>query len=159
MIYEPTGERVAGQGVIVDATHLETLDRIAQEHRDLVVEAARKEMERARADTEREIERARMNAEGEIASIQDQLVALSNDVRAETEARRRDLEGLKKLDLLQEQRYRELKEFEYHLRDTNPELPEIFEAGMGAEAVQSLLEDIDLDELAAKLRSEIDSTS
>jgi DNA-directed RNA polymerase subunit beta' len=159
MIYEPTGEHVAGQGVIVDASHLESLDRISQEHRDLVVEAARKEMERARAETEREIERARMNAEGEIASIQDRLVALSNDVRAETEARRRDLEGLKKLDLLQEQRYRELKEFEYHLRDTNPELPEIFEAGMGAEAVQSLLEDIDLDELAAKLRSEIESTS
>jgi DNA-directed RNA polymerase subunit beta' len=159
MIYEPTGERVAEQGVIVDAGHLESLDRISQEHRDLVVEAARKEMEHARAEAEREIERARMNAEGEIASIQDQLVALSNDVRAETEARRRDLEGLKRLDLLQEQRYRELKEFEYHLRDTNPELPEIFEAGMGAEAVQSLLEDIDLDELAAKLRSEIESTS
>ena len=100
-----------------------------------------------------------MNAEGEIASIQDQLVALSNEVRAETEARRRDLEGLKRLDLLQEQRYRELKDFEYHLRDTNPELPEIFEAGMGAEAVQSLLADIDLDELAAKLRGEIESTS
>src|SRR5579871_4440142 len=159
IIYEPTGERVAQQGVVVDATHLEALERIAQEHRDLVVEAARKEMERARADAERETERARMNAEGEIATIQDQLVALSNDVRAETEARRRDLEGLKKLDLLQEQRYRELKDFEYQLRDTNPDLPEIFEAGMGAESVQSLLADIDLDELAAKLRSEIESTT
>ncbi len=159
MIFEPTGERIAGQGVIVDSNHMETLDRLAQEYRDLVVEKARKEMDRLRAEAEREIERARMNAEGEIASIQDQLVALSNEVRAETEARRHDLEGLKRLDLLQEQRYRELKDFEYHLRDTNPELPEIFESGMGAEAVQSLLEAIDLDELAAKLRSEIDSTS
>ena len=42
MVYEPTGERVVRQGVVVDATHLETLDRIAQEHRDLVVETLAK---------------------------------------------------------------------------------------------------------------------
>ena len=60
---------------------------------------------------------------------------------------------------MQEQRYRELKDFEWRLRDTNPDLPEIFEAGMGAEAVQSLLAEIDLEELAVKMRSEINSTS
>ncbi|MGZ3672838.1 MAG: DNA-directed RNA polymerase subunit beta', partial [Ktedonobacterales bacterium] len=158
-IYEPTGERIAQQGETADAKHVATLDRIAQEHRDLVVETARKEMDRARSDAERDTERARMNAEGEIATVQDQLVALSNEVRAETESRRRDLEGLKKSDLLLEQRYRELKDFEYYLRDANPDLPEIFESGMGAEAVQSLLSDIDLDDLAQKLRHEINTTT
>jgi DNA-directed RNA polymerase subunit beta' len=158
-IYEPTGERIAQQGETVDAKHVATLDRIAQEHRDLVVETARKEMDRARGDAERDTERARMNAEGEIATVQDQLVALSNEVRAQTEASRRDLEGLKKGDLLQEQRYRDLKTFEYDLRDANPDLPEIFESGMGAEAVQSLLSDIDLDDLAQKLRHEINTTT
>src|SRR5215472_3436398 len=112
LVYEPTGEVVVQQGTVVDATHLEALDRIAQEHRDLVVETSRKDLERARAETEREIERARMNAEGEIASIKDQLVALPNAVRAETERCRHSLEGQKRLDLLQEQRYRELKDFE-----------------------------------------------
>ncbi|HST90004.1 MAG TPA: DNA-directed RNA polymerase subunit beta', partial [Ktedonobacterales bacterium] len=158
-VYTPTGEQIARQGEVVDAKHVATLDRLAQEHRDLIVETTRKEAEQARSQAERESERARMNAEGEITAIQDQLVALSNEVRAETEARRRDLEGLKRLDLVQEQRYRELKDFEYRLRDTTPDLPEIFEAGMGAEAVQELLADIDLDELATKLRQEITSTS
>ena len=55
------------------------------------------------------------------------------------ETSRRDLEGLKKLDLLQEQRYRELRDFELRLRQDNNDLPDIFEAGMGAEAVQELL--------------------
>jgi DNA-directed RNA polymerase subunit beta' len=158
-VYEPTGERIAQQGSIADATQLEALDRVAQEHRDLIVETARKELERARSEAERKSERARMDAEGEITAIQDRLVADTSEIRAQTESRRRDLEGLKKLDLVQEQRYRELKDFEWRLRDTNPDLPEIFEAGMGAEAVQSLLSEIDLEELAVKMRSEINSTS
>src|SRR5215472_6399778 len=43
MVYEPTGEVVVQQGAVVDATHLEALDRVAQEHRDLVVETSRKD--------------------------------------------------------------------------------------------------------------------
>jgi DNA-directed RNA polymerase subunit beta' len=158
-IYQPTGERIAQQGAVVDSSHMEALDRIAQEHRDLIVETSRKELDRLRGDTERGEERLRMNAEGEIAEIQDELVRQTNDVRARNESQRRDLEGLKKLDLLQEQRYRDLKTFEYRLRDANPDLPEIFEAGMGAEAVQSLLADIDLEDLAARLRHEINTTT
>src|SRR5512146_1032004 len=157
-VYHPTGERIAQQGEVVAAQTIERLDQIAQQHRDLVVETTRKEMEDARAEAEREAERAKMNAEGEIAAIQDKLESEASTVRAEMEARRRDLEGLKQLDLLQEQRYRDLKELEYHLRADNDELPEIFEAGMGAEAIQSLLEGIDLDALATKLRDEISST-
>jgi len=158
-VYIPTGERIAQQGAVADATHMEHLDRVAQEHRDLIVESARTELDRARADAERQIERARMDAEGEIAAVQDKLVADSNEIRAQTETRRRDLEALKRNDLLQEQKYRELKDFEYRLRDANPDLPEIFEAGMGAEAVQALLSAIDLDELATKLRQEINGTT
>src|SRR5262249_45004413 len=115
--------------------------------------------EHIRAEVERNTERARMNAEGEITAIQDRLVAESNEIRAQTESRRRDLESLKRLDLLQEQRFRELKDFEFHQREANPDLPESVEAGMGAEAVQALLSEIDLDELAAKLRHEINSTT
>src|SRR5262249_6593515 len=37
VLYEPTGERIAQRGAKADATHAEALDRIAQEHRDLIV--------------------------------------------------------------------------------------------------------------------------
>ena len=58
---------------------------------------------------------------------------------------RRDLEGLKKMDLLQENRYRELKDH----------FLEVFRAGMGAEAVRELISGIDMDKLSADLRHEI----
>ena len=158
-IYQPTGERIAQQGVVVDSSHMEQLDKMAQEHRDLLLANLRTRGEQLGTDFDRDKGRAEMDAEGEIAKIQDDLVTASNEVKARTETQRRDLEGLKRNDLLQEQRHRDLKNFEYTLRDANPDLPEIFEAGMGAEAVQSLLTDIDLDDLAAKMRQEINSTS
>jgi DNA-directed RNA polymerase subunit beta' len=158
-IYYPTGERIAQQGEVADGAVMDRLDAVAQEHRDLIIEATRKEAERIRTDADRDAERARMNAEGEIAALQDKLESESSTIRVEMEARRRDLEGLKKSDLLTEQRFRELKELEYHLHADSQDLPEIFEAGMGAEAVQELLASIDLDDLAAKLRHEITGTS
>jgi DNA-directed RNA polymerase subunit beta' len=158
-IYRPSGERIAQQGEVVEPRYQGELERIAQEHRDLIARHAHEQIEAAQLEVEREAERARMNAEGEIAAIQDRLVAQTTEIRGQMETRRRDLEGLKRLDLLQEQRYRELKEFEAQLRGDDPEAPVIFEAGMGAEAVQALLADIDLDELAARLRTEIKSTS
>ncbi len=155
---EVTDIRIAQMGEVVEPKHVAALDKVAQDYRDQASKTAHEVIEGARLDAEREAERARMNAEGEIAAIQDTLVALSSEIRAQMETHRRDLEGLKRLDLLPEQRYRELREFESQLlgpeRDTL-----IFEAGMGAEAVQSLLADIDLDELATKLRAEIKSTS
>src|SRR5262252_3934699 len=71
------------------------------------------------------------------------------DRRQRLEQLRRDLEGLKKMDLIQENRYREL-------RDSFGS--NVFRAGMGAEAVRELIADIDLDKLSGDLRHEISST-
>jgi DNA-directed RNA polymerase subunit beta' len=169
VVYPPTGERIAMQGETADDVALGKLERIAQEHRDLInndIQAqlgripAEDEIERrAREDADRDKQRAEMDAVAEEEQINDELEGFRRTLHEQTDAGRRDLEGLKKLDLLQEQRYRELRDFEMRLRQDNAELPEIFEAGMGAEAVQSLLSDIELDDLAAKLRHEISSTS
>ncbi|HEU5349186.1 MAG TPA: DNA-directed RNA polymerase subunit beta', partial [Ktedonobacterales bacterium] len=159
VVYLPTGERIAQMGEIADNAHLDKLERLVQEHRELIGSSAQSEVDRLAAETERDIERARMNAEGEITAIQDNLQKQVKDIESQFETVRRDLEALKRLDLLQEQRYRELRDLELRLRQENEDLPDIFEAGMGAEAVQELLAGIDLDELAAKLRTEISTTS
>src|SRR5690242_7881184 len=178
VVYAPTGERIAQMGEVAADEHQSKLEHVVQEHRELISTSAQAEIERLNAETEREVERARMNAEGEITAVQDKLQQQVKDVEAQFETSRRDLEALKRLDLLPEQRYRELRDIEYGLRQAMQEsqeqegedqsdadvgafddLPDIFEAGMGAEAVQELLEVIDLDELAAKLRTEIATTS
>ncbi|HKV84390.1 MAG TPA: DNA-directed RNA polymerase subunit beta', partial [Ktedonobacterales bacterium] len=105
VVYQQTGELIARQGEVADATHLEKLDKIAQEHRDLIVESARKELDSQRSETERNIERAQNDAEYAITKLQDDLVTKSNEIRANTETQRRDLEALKKNDLLPEATY------------------------------------------------------
>jgi len=57
---------------------------------------------------------------------------------------------LKKMELLSEERYAELREL-YGA--------DAFEAGIGAEAVRTLMEEVDLDKLVAELRTELKETS
>jgi DNA-directed RNA polymerase subunit beta' len=69
--------------------------------------------------------------------------------RQRLEQLRRDLEGLKKMDLLQESRFRDLSDA----------FGSVFRAGMGAEAVRELIASLDMDKLAADLRRQISSTA
>ncbi|HEX8995350.1 MAG TPA: DNA-directed RNA polymerase subunit beta' [Ktedonobacterales bacterium] len=159
VVFEPTGEVIARQGQVSEASMLDDLERMAREFRELASRDAQREVDQLFAETERTVERAQLEAEGQITALQDETVKRAGELRSSNETQRRRLESLKRGDLLQEAEYRDLKSFEFDLRDTNPDLPEIFEAGMGAEAVQSLLSNIDPDALAAKMRQEIATTS
>ncbi|HEU0026216.1 MAG TPA: DNA-directed RNA polymerase subunit beta' [Ktedonobacterales bacterium] len=155
IVFEPTGEVIARQGQIAEDSMSADLERMARELREQVSRQAQDEADQIASDAERNVERAQVEAEGRITSIQDDHKRKADELRAGNDTQRRKLEALKRGDLLQEAEYRDLKNFEWELRDANPDLPELFEAGMGAEAVQSLLEGIDLEELAVKLRQEI----
>ncbi len=91
----------------------------------------------------------------ELMRLDEELANLEQDPdgrvseRQRLEQLRRDLEGLKKLDLLQESRFRDLSDA----------FGSVFRAGMGAEAVRELLAGLDLDALAADLRRQISSTA
>ncbi|MGH2503666.1 MAG: DNA-directed RNA polymerase subunit beta', partial [Ktedonobacterales bacterium] len=159
VVFEPSGEVVARQGQVADEGMRDQFDRMTREFRDLVAKDAQREVDQLFAETERTVERAQLEAEGQITALQDDTVKRASELRAANETQRRKLESLKRGDLLQEVDYRDLKAFEFDLRDSSPDLPEIFEAGMGAEAVQNLLAAIDPDALAAKMRQEIATTS
>jgi DNA-directed RNA polymerase subunit beta' len=92
-------------------------------------------------------QRALMQLDEELAHLeQDPDGRVSEHQRLEQ--LRSDLEGLRKLDLLQESRFRDLSDA----------FGSVFRAGMGAEAVRELLASLDMDELAADLRRQISST-
>ncbi|MGN0498755.1 MAG: DNA-directed RNA polymerase subunit beta' [Acutalibacteraceae bacterium] len=60
-----------------------------------------------------------------------------------------DVRGLSKMQILSEKDYREMRE----------KYEDDFEAGMGAEAIKKLLEEIDLEALSAELKEELENAS
>jgi DNA-directed RNA polymerase subunit beta' len=94
--------------------------------------------EEARAREQEEL-RSRL---GELrGGVQEQI----DTVRAETERHIERIQSLHARQLLTEAEYRDLRD----------EAGSLFEAGMGAEAVQKVIDDVNLDELAVELREEI----
>ncbi|MBO0793921.1 MAG: DNA-directed RNA polymerase subunit beta', partial [Ktedonobacteraceae bacterium] len=148
IVFDPTDQVIVKEGEKVASKHLEILERVAEATRNSIVEQARREIEALQSESKRETDRLDLEYQGQIDNAQTQMERERVDTRQRLEQLRRDLTDLKKMDLLQESRYRELKE----------NFPDVFRAGMGAEAVRELIADIDLDELASKLRSEISAT-
>ncbi|MFL5691523.1 MAG: DNA-directed RNA polymerase subunit beta' [Ktedonobacteraceae bacterium] len=148
ILFEPTGQTIVKQGDVVTPKHLDLLERTAETTRNDIAENARRELEASRTESEREDERMKLDYQVRIDSAQTQLESERVTRRQQLEQQRRDLEGLKKMDLLQENRYRELKD----------NFGSVFRAGMGAEAVRELISALNLERLSADLRHEIGST-
>ena len=148
IVFEPTGQLLVKQGDTVTPKHIELLERVSETCRNDIAENARRDIQAAEQQSEHEAEKLRVDYEGQIGQVQTQLEQSRVTERQRLEQLRRDLEGLKKMDLLQENRYRELKDA----------FGSVFRAGMGAEAVRELIADLDLNKLSADLRHEISST-
>ncbi len=149
IVFATTDGVIVKQGDIVTTKDIETLERVAETRRNDIAENAHREIDSIKVDSSREVERLKVNYQGQIDSAQTQLETQRVDRKQRLEQLRRDLEGLKKMDLIQENRYREL-------RDSLG--PTVFRAGMGAEAVRELISALDMDKLATDMRKEIGST-
>ena len=96
-----------------------------------------------------EAEAERMAIQAELDAIQDKLDKEQREIETAFQNIVDDLESLHVYQLLSESKHRELKE----------KYPGVFEDGMGAEAIQYLLRDIDLEALRNQLVNEMHSTS
>ncbi len=143
-----TTHTIVEQGKTIAAKDIETLSRLAEVTRNDIAEQARTELREAQSSSESDIERKKLEYQAQIDNAQTQIEKERKENHVRLEQQRRDLEGIKKLDLLQENRYRELKDA----------FSDVFRAGMGAEAVRELIGDIDLEKLANDMRREINST-
>ena len=149
IIFAPTDRVIVKEGDVVAPKDIETLERVAEVCRNDIAENARREINALQAERDHIEDRLMVDYQGQIDSVQTQLESQRVDRRQRLEQLRRDLEGLKKMDLIQENRYREL-------RDAFGQ--NVFRAGMGAEAVRELIAALDMDKLATDLRKEISST-
>ena len=148
IVFEPNDQVIVRAGDTVTSRHIESLEQKAETFRNDIAENARLELDQLRSGREGEDERTSLEYQSKIDSAQTQLETERTDQKQRLEQLRRDLEGLKKMELLQENRYRELKD----------NFGSVFRAGMGAEAVRELISAIDLEKLSGELRHEIGAT-
>ena len=91
----------------------------------------------------------RRESDQAVTRIDEDKVLEVNDARDFYEQRRKDLSTLELHQLLSEPRYQQLTHT----------CGDVFEAGIGAEAILDLIADVNLDDLAAELREELNATS
>src|SRR5579871_4078842 len=149
ILFDVADRVIVKAGEVVKPKDLETLERVAEDFRNDIAENARRELEELHNNSGDETRSMNDDFQKQIDTVQTRLESQRVDRKARLEQLKRDLEGLKKMDLIQENRYREL-------RDNFGS--SVFRAGMGAEAVRELIADIDMDKLSGELRHEISST-
>jgi DNA-directed RNA polymerase subunit beta' len=127
----------------IDLQHAEQMEAIEQQF-DGPIAAVAAELEALAEEDERRAEVAAKHAEmvlGYTTSKTDAEAAVRRDMD--------DLDSIKPLMLLTEARFREL----------NDKFGDVFNAGMGAEAILNILREIDLDTVSLDLENEVRTTS
>ncbi|MCL5025768.1 MAG: DNA-directed RNA polymerase subunit beta' [Chloroflexi bacterium] len=136
---------IVGKGAPVQESHLEALENERLQQAETIERENGEDLADLAARLDSDINVLRHGLSEQTARIE---AKLQEDVAAlgvSADERRKDLEGLAVGQLLTEGKY----------RDLHDRFSQVFQAGMGAEAVRDILAGIDLDTLAAKLRAEI----
>ncbi|MER3404291.1 MAG: DNA-directed RNA polymerase subunit beta', partial [Chloroflexota bacterium] len=168
LVFSPMSQPLVAAGEQVTGRHLDLLREELRRAIDAAEQSERAERESLSAAFDREADAAfrfrmrglrRQKARLELqvrertaAEIEHERAVMyqqMDEYERSREDRRQALQRLARMQLLNELEYRELQE----------KCPGVFKAGMGAEAVLELIRAIDLDELAAQLRQELNSTS
>ncbi len=163
---EAIGEEVAQKASALEATTAEQQaaieQRVAEEEARLEAEKQARlaalaerggeiedEQSQIEAEIEREKEHIRQLANAEIDELARKMNEEIEAIEASLQGRRELIEKLAPMQLMTDTQYREA------LETAGP----IFKAGMGAEAILEIIQQIDLDQLAAQLRQDVHSAS
>ena len=138
-------EIIVAENAAVTKDHLQKLNDLARARIEEVEREIREDQADHTARIEAEIDHLRFTASEEIASVTSRMNEEIMILEQDAEAQRREIEGLARLQLLNEGRYRELSD----------KYGKMFRAGTGAEAVREILVSLDLNKLADELRREI----
>ncbi len=148
IVFTPTGEVVAKAGDLPKEALAALRKAVAAE-----IEALDGEVSTAKAEARERLDGqlADLNAGVDEALVgeREQVARLVDDARLEARNARQSISDIKVMQTLGETEYRLLNE--QHGR--------LFDAGMGAEAVKKIIEQLDLDDLAQKLHIEMRQTS
>ncbi len=135
-------------GEIIGNDHLTRLNDLVDTRLDAIKVEFEGELTRERGEIEKEIDQLRHAVQAELDALQDSVNAELDQLIRQVEDQRQELLSIKPMRFLNELEYRDLEE-----RWGN-----IFEAGMGAEALYDICHDLNLEELVQSLRTEIKTT-
>ena len=139
---------IVPQGASVSSAHIELLREVLRQ-RIAGMEADFAAGQESDTTTDSQIEEMRSQETKEASQLWQRIDEEEQRLKEELNARIAELEELQPLMLLTEGRYRELKD----------RCPDVFKAGMGAEAILDILSDLDMEELRDTLYKEIHSST
>ena len=139
---------IVPQGTSVSTSHIELLREVRRQ-RTADIEADSATGQKRDSAIDSHIEEIRSQEIREASQLRQRIDGEEQRLKDELDARIAELEELRPLMLLTEGRYRELKD----------RYPDVFRAGMGAEAILDILSDLDLEELRDTLYKEIHSST
>ena len=145
LVFAPSDTVVVPAGEVVRREHLAAFNKIVQDELSLVEERLALERDRLLKPVDVAEDQATRQAEKRRAELEEALANKIQEIRERFESEREDLLSLKARQLLNETRYRELRE----------KWPRVFSAGMGAEAIYDIVSQINLEQMAEELRQEI----
>src|SRR5215216_5377329 len=150
LVFDPANESIVPAGEKVGAKHEKRLREVAAAQVERIEADADIEAAQLAEPIDVEIDKVKLELAEKTASVAGPADGEYEAMQQQAEQRVKRIEGIKPLQTLNESEYRELMELAG---------PKVFRAGMGAEAVRELLKVINMDELAATLRTETRSSS
>ncbi len=148
LVFKPSDTHVIGAGEIVRREHIAQFNRVVEDELNRIEAAYAQEKDEMLAEMTTSSTEAVEQAIERKAEIEDEIAQRATEIREQYESDRDELLALRPRQLVNETRYRELRE----------KWGRVFSAGMGAEAVHEILSGINLDEMAEELRDEIRTT-
>ena len=148
LVFTPSDSIILREEEVVRRKHIAAFNKIVQDELTGIEEQLSMERDRLFESFGRENKETIQGAEERRSSLQREVDAQAQEVRELFEEQREELESLQPRQLLNETRYRELRE----------RWGRVFSAGMGAEAVHDIVSRIDLEKMAEDLRIEIRTT-
>ena len=143
-----TSEIVAMSGEVIDNSHLTRLNELVDAQLDEIKNEIGDRRLREQGETEKEIDQIRHEIQGKIDILQGGIDQELEQLIQRVEEQRQELIGIQPMQFLNELQFRELED----------RWGSVFNAGMGAEALYDICQDLNLEEMAAELRTEIKTT-
>ena len=143
------GHTIVEEGQEVSEASLDALGQALEARLEEVHAAAETDRNAASSSYEKQIGEQSDRAVEQINDVKRRMAEERDTLKADSKKKLDELQELKPLMMLTEAHYRELKERH----------GSIFTAGMGAEAILEILQNLDMTELRENLKTEINSTS